>query len=120
MKKYFTLLTLFLVSGCSILGGIRTDLTVTASERDAQIFINGSYQGNGTIQTTVPRDENTSILVQKDGFYSAQRNIPTKLSKLGILDAIGGCVFLLPWIGLAFPGAWTLDETNVVILLEQK
>ncbi len=117
MKRFLIVLTLIFVGGCSIFGGTRTNLTITASEPDAQIFVNGAYQGNGTISTVVRRDETAAILVKKDGFHPAQRHIPTKLSGLGTLDAIGTFFFLIPVIGLAFPGAWTLDQTNITVLM---
>ena len=120
MKKSMLLLLSISLCGCSILGGFRTPMNVVSSERDAQIFVNGIYQGNGVVQTSVARDENVSILVKKEGFYPAQREITTKLSTLGILDALGGCAFIFPWIGLAFPGAWSPDQTNVSILLDPK
>ena len=120
MKKLLLLLCLTSIGGCSILGDFKAPINVVASEQDAQIYINGIYQGTGIVQTSVARNENVSILVKKDGFYPTQREITTKISTLGILDALGGCVFLFPWIGLAFPGAWIPDQTNISILLDKK
>ena len=120
MKKIVLALMLLSICGCSIFGGRQVQMGITSSERAAQIFINGMYQGNGIVQTSVSRDENVSVLVKKDGFYPSQREITTKLSSLGMLDAIFGCVLLVPWIGLAFPGAWIPEQTNVTILLDRK
>ena len=123
MKKLFILFLiaqLLLQTACSAFVGSSTSMNITVSERDAQIYVNGAYRGIGMIQTSVPRDENISILVKKEGFYTTQREIRTKLSPAGIVDAIGGFFWLIPWIGLAFPGAWTPDQKNISILLDPK
>ena len=111
---------MLLQTACSAFVGSNTSMNITVSERDAQIYVNGAYRGIGMIQTSVPRNENISILVKKEGFYPAQREISTKLSPAGILDAISGFFWLIPWIGLAFPGAWTPDQNNISILLDPK
>ncbi len=48
------------------------------------------------------------------------RNVDTKLSSVGILDLIGGCCFLLPFLGLPAPGVHTLDQNNLSIVLEKE
>ncbi len=57
-------------------------------------------------------------MAKKDGYYPVTRDIGTKMSTLGILDIIGGCIFLLPFIGLAFPGSQELDQNNISLILQ--
>jgi len=109
----------FLQSGCSAFAGSRQSFSVTASERDAQIYINGELVGHGNVQTTVSKNKSVSVMVKKEGYYPATRDIGTTMSFIGILDIIGGCIFLLPFIGLAFPGSHELDKSSVSIILEK-
>ncbi len=59
-------------------------------------------------------------MVKKDGYHPGMREVDTEMSMTGVLDIIGGCIFLLPFIGLAFPGARSLDQNNVSVLLEKE
>ena len=79
MKKLMLLLLSASLCSCSILGGFRAPMNIVSSERDAQIFINGAYQGNGVIQTTVPRNENVSILVKKEAINDICRRVTAQL-----------------------------------------
>jgi hypothetical protein len=105
--------------GCSAFTGSRQNFSVTTAERDAQIYINGVFAGTGTAKVTVPRDQTVSVLVKKDGCYPATREVGTKMSSTGIADIIGGCIILIPFIGLLFPGSQQLDQDNVAIVLEK-
>jgi hypothetical protein len=105
--------------GCSAFAGSRQPFSVTASEQDAKIYINGDYAGVGNVKTTVPKDKSVSVMVKKDGYYPATRDIGTKMSFIGILDIIGGCIFLIPLIGLAFPGSHELDQSNVSVVMDK-
>ena len=124
MKKIISCVVIFLIivtqSGCSTFGGTRQRISVVTSEPDAKIYINGELIGNGNVQTWVRRNEDVAIMAKKDNYYPATRHIGTTMSFLGILDIIGGCCFLLPFIGLAFPGSQKLDQSNVSMVLEEK
>ncbi len=109
---------LILQSGCSMFAGSRQPFGVTTNMPDAQIFINGEFVGNGNVKTTVNRNQSVSVMAKKDGYYPVTRDIGTKMSTLGILDIIGGCIFLLPFIGLAFPGSQELDQNNISLILQ--
>jgi len=113
------MLSLFLCS-CSMFNWSRTPLRVTSSEDDAKIYVNGEYMGTGMVQTRVPRHTDISILVKKDGFKPAQRELSYRLGTVGTIDLLFGCVLLIPLIGLAFPGAYIVDQENVSILLEKR
>ena len=116
---YICMLSFFMCS-CSMFNWSRTPLRVTTSEDDAKIYINGEYMGMGIVQTRVPRHTDISILVKKDGFKPAQRELSYRLGTIGTIDLLFGCVLLVPFIGLAFPGAYVVDPENVSILLEKK
>jgi len=105
------------LTGCSFLQSSTETLTVTSDVRDAEIYINGSLAGKGTAAMDVKRNEDASVLVKKDGYIPMQRSVGKSLSITGILDIIGGFIFLAPFFGLLAPGAFDLDQKNVVVTM---
>lgn len=108
----------FVGQGCSALNWTQTPLKVTASEPDAYIYVNGGYEGVGKVTTLVNRRESVSVMAKKPGFNPAVENVSYRIGTPGIIDFIGGFVFLFPFLGLAFPGAYTTSVENVTLILE--
>lgn len=110
----------FLESGCSMFLPHRQSLKIIPSESDAKIYVNAEYVGTGTVTVLVPRNKTNSIMAKKEGFRTATRDIGTIVSTAGVLDMIGGYIFLLPLIGMAFPGFKSLEHRSVMINLEKE
>ncbi|MEW6101859.1 MAG: PEGA domain-containing protein [Candidatus Omnitrophota bacterium] len=109
-----------LQSGCSMFVPQKQRFSVTASEPDAKIYVNGEYLGQGNIQTRVKRNNDVAVLVKKEGFIPVTRNIGTDFSITGILDVAFGYFLLVPLIGLFFPGCRSLEQTNIAVTLEKE
>lgn len=107
-------------SGCSIFAPKMQNVSVSTSEPDAEIFVNGNLMGTGVATARVRRNEDVAILAKKDGFYPAVRTIEPTLSTTGILDIIGGSIILLPFFGLMAAGAHKLDTSNVVLVMSRE
>ncbi len=120
MKILCVFLFCLVICSCSFFGSSTQNFSVSSSEADAEIYINGDLVGQGNIQTRIDRGEGVSVLVRKKGFYPASRDVRTTLSSTGIVDMIGGCIILLPFFGLMSDGAWELEQPNITILLEEK
>lgn len=105
--------------GCSMVVPGKQRFSVTASETDAKIYVNGDYLGIGNVQTRVSRNHDVFVLVKKEGFNPVSKNIGTEFSITGILDIVGGFFILFPLMGLFFPGARQLEQTNVAVTLEK-
>ena len=116
----FSLMISVFLCSCSMFNWSRAPLRVRTSEPDAKIYINGDYMGTGIVKTRVSRHTDISILATKNGFHPAQRELTYRLSTIGTIDLLFGCVLLIPLIGLAFPGAYTVDQENVSILMEKE
>ena len=108
------------ISGCSFFADSTQSFTVTTSEKDAEIFFNGKPVGTGQVTKDVKRNENIAVLVKKDGYQTASRNVSKKLSSIGIIDVVGAVIWLVPIAGLFAPGAWELDKSVLSINLEKK
>ncbi len=107
-------------NGCSLVVPGKQRFTVTASEPDAKIYVNGEYLGAGNVQTRVRRNDDVSVLVKKEGFIPVSRSIGNDFSMTGILDIVGGCIFIFPWLGLFFPGARQLEQSNIAVVMEKE
>lgn len=84
----------------------------------SSIYVNGELiQIGQQAEFLVKRNYNAQIMVTAEGYYPAYRQLISELSTLGILDIVGGIILIVPLIGLAFPGAKSLDYTNVAIHL---
>jgi len=105
------------VTGCSAFKQATQVMSVTADPPDAEIYINGTMAGHGAASQPVKRNENVQIMVRKSGYETEQRSIGSHLSGTAVLDIVGGCFFLIPFIGLATDGARDLDQTNLAISL---
>lgn len=64
-----------LTISCSTLNPEQARISVMASEPDAEIIIDDVLAGYGKVDTMIDRRKDTSIRVQKDGFYPEERTI---------------------------------------------
>lgn len=121
MKKftYFMAVaaTAALFAGCSFSAPKTQIVSVTAKPKGAEILVNGTVVGSGS-QIDLSRGGDFNIHVSKDGYYSANQNVSKTLSKVGILDVVGGCFFLVPFVGLVDDGAWEFTRENIIIELQ--
>lgn len=101
-------------TGCSLFVPWSYPVTVEASDPRAEIYVNGEHVGRGRVDVSVPRNKTNRYEARLAG-VTHERVIRDELSKLGILDAIGGMVWYVPYLGLLLPGAWEPMEDRVRI-----
>jgi hypothetical protein len=78
----------------------------------------GQAVGEPPIQFEAHRGDNLLIEVQKEGYQTQYRTTSRTLSTIGILDVVGGCLFLVPLLGLLSSGAWKHDPDKYGVILE--
>lgn len=121
MKKTLSLVVclamLFNLAGCSSFRSSTQTMSVTTDQPDAQIYVNGSMVGTGTASAVVKRNENVQLMVKKDGYVTIQRSIGNSMNTTGVLDIVGGVLFLIPLFGLLAAGSHSLDQTNVNVMM---
>jgi hypothetical protein len=91
---------------------------ITSSPEGAKVRAGGQVVGETPIQFEAHRGDNLLIEVQKEGYQTQYRTTSRTLSSIGILDVIGGCLFLVPLFGLLSSGAWKHDPDKYGIILE--
>ena len=102
--------------GCSLFAGSRATITVTATDPAAQIWIDGAMYGTGTVQAVVARDESHTVIARV-GDRVGVRSVGRTVSTTGILDIVGGILWLIPLLGLLGPGFWDPEEDHVTVVV---
>ena len=120
MKKLIAIIvSISYLAGCSCFAGSRQKVSVMTNVENAKIYANGELVGKGNATFKAKRNRDLQLVAKADGYDTAHRNIDTELSATGILDIIGIFLFLLPGIGLFFPGSKTLEQQNVYLELKE-
>lgn len=104
----------FLTTACSFTGGSKQPLTVMASDPRAAIYVDGRPVGTGTATVQVKRNRAHSIMVRVDD-RAGVGHVGKTISTLGVLDLVGGLIFLVPFVGIFAPGFWTLQQDTVMV-----
>ncbi len=109
--------SLFIVAtGCSFAGPAKQILTVNVeNDPEAQIRVDGQYIGKQSISHEVAVNKNHVVRVEASDGQIVTRKVNKRLSEFGILDIIGGVFFLVPFVGIAAPGFWKLDEDTISV-----
>jgi hypothetical protein len=100
------------LQGCSLFSPSMQTLTVSTSDPAAEIYINGSYIGKGSASLSLAKNRAHTVRAALGKRESVQV-VGYHISATGILDIIGGVLFLLPLLGLLGPGFFTLDLEHV-------
>ena len=113
MKKFFNglvcVVLLLAISGCSILMPWSETITVQGAQEGATIIVNGVPTSTGVAD--VRSNKPVDIIVRKDGYKPWYAHSTTTLSSTGIADVVGCFLFLVPGVGLFFPGAFHHTQT---------
>jgi PEGA domain len=120
VARFSCVLGVVAASGCSLFTGKTQNVSVTSDPPGAKVTINGGLVGASPVVYNVKRSEPVSVMVSKEGYDTATRSIEPSISTTGIVDIIGGCVWLFPFFGLLAPGAYTLENPNVSVVLSPK
>lgn len=105
------------LASCSLFVRGKQPVTILTDEPNADIRVDGQYLGRGRATVSLDKRETHSIVATM-GKRSAYATIDYDFSTTGVLDLIGGCIILLPALGLLSGGAWKLDQTHVNLQLQ--
>ncbi|MEE2704191.1 MAG: hypothetical protein VX614_09250 [Myxococcota bacterium] len=101
-------------TGCSLAVPSRQSINIIPSAQQAKVYVDGNYVGDGPQTVSMSKSTEHSIMA-KCGSSAGTAVVSRSMSTTGILDAIGGFILLVPWIGLVSPGAWKLTPTSVSV-----
>lgn len=107
-------------SGCSFFGPRMQTITISSEPLGAEISVNGETVGTSPLRTQVHRGEDLLIEARLPGYEAGFRTTHRSLSTVGILDAFGAFLILVPLIGLLSPAAWAHEPTSYAIILDRE
>jgi hypothetical protein len=103
-----------LAGGCSAFQPRTQRVTIVPSDPTAQVYLNNDPVGTG--RTTIDLDRNKTYAISaRRGSNMGTASIGRRVSGTGVLDIVGGCFFLVPFIGCFTPGFWELDKTIISV-----
>ncbi len=103
-----------LASGCSAFQSRTQRVTIIPSDPTAQVYLNNDPVGSG--RTTLELERNKTYAISaRNGSNMGSASIGRRVSGTGVLDIVGGCFFLVPFVGCFTPGFWELDKTTVTV-----
>lgn len=102
--------------GCSAFQPKLQIVTINSYPHGAMINVDGNDVGNAPVTIQLQRNQRHTVLATLNGQAVTQRLNP-HVSTTGILDIIGGVLFLVPAIGIATPGFWTVSDLTPTLIL---
>jgi PEGA domain len=108
-----------ITAGCSAFQPSTQNVTVSTTTPGALIKANGVTKGQSPITFAAKRDQDLNLIAVKPGYQDSVLQIPRQTSGTFMLDAVGGFIWLIPWIGLLTPGAYQLSQTQVELPLNK-
>jgi len=105
-------------TGCSLFAPWKEEIVIDSDPQGAEVIIPGQ-RGVTPCTLKVPCNKDLTVIVKKKGYYTGQKSVQYTLGKCGVLDVAGTWAFLIPAIGLASPGAYTLREHEVIVVLSK-
>ncbi len=108
-----------LTTGCSAFQPSTQNVTVSTTTPGATIKANGVTKGQSPVTFSAKRDQDLNLIAMKSGYQDSVMQIPRQTSGTFMLDAVGGFIWLVPWIGLLTPGAYQLSQTQVEMPLNK-
>jgi hypothetical protein len=113
--RTFTLLTMLSVLlGCSVFRSHTQIINVTCSEPEAKLTVN-DWRETSPFKGWAFRNKSVIIQCEKEGYEVAARFVNYHLNATGYLDIVGGFLVYIPYVGLFFPGAYSLDDTDIKV-----
>ena len=118
-------LALSLGSGCALVNGTTQRVAISTSVPGARVVVDGkpagfTREGGEPLVVILKRADDHIVSASKDGYTSNYIRIENKLSTLGILDAIGTWLFLLPGISILTGSAMELTPSDVYLTLDRQ
>ena len=121
-KVAFRLISLavisFYMAGCSLFASNKQSIGVNSDPSGAQVFVSGKPVGTTPLHFEVERGDTQIVEVRKPGYQTQFRTLSRKMSTLGILDIVGGAIWLIPFVGLFSPASHEHEPAEIGITLE--
>ncbi len=123
MRRIVSLLMCFFLTsfsfGCSVFAPKTQKLSLNCQDSGVKVQVNGNMYDCPS-QVDLSRNESVSVMAFKEGHHNFMRTIDSRVNGLFVLDVVGGVIWLVPFIGLLTPGAYSLETQEVNISMVPK
>ncbi len=107
-------------TACSLFANSRQTITLLSSPEGAEAKVNGVYAGTTPVQVyEIDRKRRAVVTFSLDGYETSTLSTSGGLSTVGIIDVIGGVLWLVPLLGLLSGGAWEQTPDTLSATLRQ-
>jgi len=123
LKTIIVIMGVCNLTACSSLASKTQNISVKTNVPDALILVNNEEAGFGTVEKTVNRNKFVDIAIYKEGYMPVHKTVGKHNSAQGVVDTVvcglGLIILTFPWCisSFAAPGAWSLDETDINLVL---
>lgn len=121
-KVVFRLISLAVIScymaGCSLFGPRSQSIGVSSEPQGAQVFVGEKLMGTTPLHFEVARGDFHIVEVRKPGYQTQSRALSRRMSAIGMLDIVGGYIFLIPLVGLFSSASFEHDPAEIGMTLE--
>ena len=93
---------------CSLFATSTQPITIIPSHENGEVYVDGNLKGKG-VQTVFLHKRRSHSIMAKCGGSAGTGSVTRHLSTTGILDIIGGVLFLAPFLGR---GRATIDPES--------
>ena len=108
----------FYMAGCSLFGPRNQSIGVSSDPPGLRLSPAGNLWEQPLFTSRRREGENMLIEVQKSGYQTQYRTLSRRMSTLGILDIVGGAIWLVPFLGLLSSAASEFEPAEIGITLE--
>ena len=106
-------------AGCSFFVDPRQDVTLEASDPQARLFVDGREVGTGKAVVSLKKNDSYSVRAESADGRIAGGRIRRNISTIGIVDIVGGVIWLVPFLGALAPGFWQLEPDYYFLRLPE-
>lgn len=117
LKRIIALSCTLALANCSFLGSHTQSMQITVNDPDAVICVNGEPIGKGSVQADVPI-QNSTVISAEHGSKYTNVVLSRTLSPVGAIDMMAGYILIIPFIGLASPGAYKFNQDIIELYLD--
>ncbi|HBE22965.1 MAG TPA: hypothetical protein DDW21_05895 [Verrucomicrobiales bacterium] len=115
MKQFTALVLILSLCSCSLFAPSKQPVTVNSNVSSVNIMANGESKGQTPVTFEAQRNQSLHIVATKSGYKPSTYTVDRQLSGTAMADIVGGLFFGVPFIGLFGPGAWKLEQDNVMV-----
>ena len=96
--------------GCSLFVPPKQSVTLQSNDPRATLYADGKMVGTGSATLKLRRNDSHIFRAETPDGRTATARVSRTISDTGVLDVVGGVIFLVPFLGVLAPGFWNLSQ----------